>query len=247
MPFAPAPITGLREIGNFGATGGAGTIPVYNYIANVTSMDIQLQRIAWSLSALSGSEVDVGSFMSVAKAQAQALNDMASMQADMLESTQSIATNLTTIASVLSGISGQIAASVTTQQLAVSDQIKNNKFQQLTTNAALKRSDLPETVIPNDSLVSTFKATSQDVVSFKAQITAANLVQQSITDTLSYGQTLATQYLKDTFVGAWGANVKTFFKGLIKVTDPEAEAKKKLITTNASKRGQPLLYVPPNP
>jgi hypothetical protein len=169
------------------------------------------------------------------------------MQADMVESTQAIASNLTTIASVLSGMSGQMATSVTTQAMAVADQINNNKFQQVTTNAALKRSDLPETVVPTDSLAKTFQDTATSVTSFKAQVGAANLVQTGIQESFEYGKTLATQYLKDSFIGTWGANVRGFFKGLIKVTETEIESKKKLVTANASKRGQPLLYVPPSP
>ena len=249
MPFVPATITGLREIGNIGATGGAGTIPVYNYIPNVTSMDIQLQRIAWSLSALSGSEVDVGSFMSCVKAQAQAINDIATMQADMLESHQEIAAGLTTLASVLSGMSGQMSTMITTQVMAVTDQINNNKFQQVTTNAALKRSDLPETVVPADSLSKTFKDTATSVTAFKAQVGAANLVQNGITESFAYGQTLATQYLKDSFVGTWGTAVKGFFKSFIKTSPTElaVETKKKTLTANATKRGAALTYFPPNP
>jgi len=248
MPFVPVTTTGLREIGNIGATGGAGTIPVYNYIPNVTSMDIQLQRIAWSFSALSGSEADVGSFMSCVRAQAQAINDIATMQADMLESHQQIAAGLTTLASVLSGISGQVSTLATTQVMAVADQINNNKFQQQTTNAALKRSDLPETVVPADSLSKTFKDTAASVTSFKAQVGAANLVQNGITESFAYGQTLATQYLKDTFVGTWGNNVKSFFKSFIKASPAEipTETKKELLTKNATSRGRALAYVPPS-
>ena len=247
MAFIPyRTSTGLREIGNIGATGGAGTIPVYNYITNVTSMDISLQQIAWSFSSLSGvSPDDAGSLMTCIRVQAQAVNDIASMQANHLEAYQAIATNLTSIAAVLTGISGQIAAGVTTQQLQVADQIKNNRFQQITTNAALKRSDLPETVVPADSLASTFKATSQDVVAFKAQITAANLVQQGITDSVAYGQTLAVQYLKDTFVGEWGGKIKGFFKGFIKTTQTEIETKKIDVQANAAARGSSLIYKPP--
>ena len=250
MPFVPVTITGLREIGNIGATGGAGAIPVYNYIPNVTSMDISLQRLAWSFSALSGiSPDDAGSFMSVMVAQAQAINDMATMQSDMLTAHQSIATNLTTIASVLSGMSGQMAAAVTTQQVAVADQIKNNKFQQVTTNAALKRSDLPETVVPQDALTKTFKDTTSETILFKTQIAGANLVQSGITDSLAYGQTLAVQYLKDSFIGTWGTNVKTFFNSFIKTSpsDTLVEAKKKTLEVNASARGTKLVYVPPSP
>jgi len=245
MPFVPATITGLREIGNLGAQAGGGVIPVYNYIANATSMDISLQRIAWSLSAQSGTEVDVGSFMTVLRCQAQAINDMATMQSDMLTAHQAIATNLTTLASVLTGISGHLAAAVTTQQVAVADQIKNNKFQQVTTNAALKRSDLPETEVPSSTVLETFQQTTKDTLTFKGQIAGANLVQTGITESFAYGQTLATQYLKDTFVGAWGNNVKNFFKGFIKTTETETETKKKTLEANATKRGASLLYVPP--
>jgi hypothetical protein len=176
MPFIPIVTPPVREVGNFGATGGAGYIPVYNYYLELRQMSTAQQYIAWSLSAMSGSEVDVGSFMSCIKGQAQAVNDIATMQADMLETHQEIAAGLTTLASVLSGMSGQVATLATTQAMAVADQINNNKFQQQTTNAALKRSDLPETVVPADSLAKTFKETETSLTSFKAQVGAANLV-----------------------------------------------------------------------
>ena len=247
MPFIPIVTPPVRELGNFGATGGAGTIPTYNYYAEFRQMSTAQQFIAWSLSAPSSSEVDVGSLMSVLTAQAQAINDIATMQSDMLTAHQSIATNLTVIASVLSGISGQMSTMVTTQVMAVADQINNNKFQQVTTNAALKRSDLPETVVPADSLDKTFKDTASSVTAFKAQVGAANLVQNGITESFAYGQTLATQYLKDTFVGTWGDNVKQFFKKFIKASPSEIaiETKKEVLQVNASKRGTKLLYVPP--
>jgi hypothetical protein len=247
MPFIPIVTPPVRELGNFGATGGAGTIPTYNYYSELRQMSTAQQFIAWSLSAPSSSEVDVGSLMSVLTAQAQAINDMATMQSDMLTAHQSIATNLTVIASVLSGISGQMSTVVTTQVMAVADQINNNKFQQVTTNAALKRSDLPETVVPTDSLAKTFQDTATSVTSFKAQVSAANLVQDGINESFKYGQTLATQYLKDSFIGTWGDNVKTFFKGFINSSPSEiaTEAKKEVLQVNASKRGTKLLYVPP--
>jgi hypothetical protein len=249
MPFVPIITPPVRELGNFGATGGAGVIPTYSYSTQAIQMSTAQQFIAWALSAQSGSEVDVGSFMTCIRAQAQAVNDIATMQADMLETHQEIAAGLTTLASVLSGMSGQIATLATTQAMAVSDQINNNKFQQVTTNAALKRSDLPETVVPADSLAKTFQETAISVTSFKAQVGAANLVTSGITESLSYGQTLAVSYLKDSFVGTWGTNVKVFFKSLIK-TSPVAtplEAKKAVLTANATKRGASLLYVPPPP
>jgi hypothetical protein len=249
MPFIPIVTPPVRELGNFGATGGAGVIPTYSYSSQVIQISTAQQYIAWAMSAQSGSEVDVGSFMSCIKAQAQAINDIATMQADMLESHQEIAAGLTTLASVLSGISGQVSTMVTTQVMAVADQINNNKFQQVTTNAALKRSDLPETVVPADSLDKTFKETAASVTSFKAQVGAANLVQNGIQESFAYGQTLATQYLKDSFVGTWGTAVKGFFKGLINTSPAEAatEAKKKTLTANATKRGAALTYFPPNP
>lgn len=245
MPFIPIVSPPFREIGNFGAISGGGVIPTYNYFAQATQMSVAQQYIAWSLSAQSGSEIDVGSFMSVLTAQAQAINDIASMQSDMLTAHQAIATNLTAIASVLTGMSGQMAAAVTTQQMAVSDQIRNNKFQQQTSNAALKRSDLPETVVSSDSLVATFKTNVTDTVSFKTQIAGANLVQSGITESIAYGQTLAVQYLKDTFIGTWGGQIKSFFQGFIKTTQTEVENKKKVLEANAAKRGSKLIYIPP--
>jgi hypothetical protein len=73
-----------------------------------------------------------GSPIAMMQVQAQSINDMASMIASMLERQKEMTEAISSIRTSLAGVSSHMASAVTTQQVSLTEQIKNNKFTQQT-------------------------------------------------------------------------------------------------------------------
>lgn len=99
-------------------------------------------------------------------------------------------TNSTTASSKLStglaSISGNIAQQTTIQKMQLADQLKNNEFQQKTTNQALADVGKPPTVVSPQDLASKAEAAIRDVTNINIQMKAAQLFEQTITDGFTY-------------------------------------------------------------
>ena len=121
-----------------------------------------------------------GTFLSQLNVVADSLNDTTIILSEILEGQKELIAQLGGLQTSLNAVQGQIASGVTTQQMSVADQIKSNKFQQLNTNAALTRAELPPVEVKPDDMVTSIRTTVEDVGAIKIQATAAQLVESNI-------------------------------------------------------------------
>ena len=181
--------------------------------------------------------------ITIARVQAQGINDMLVVMSNMLKQQQSIVASIEVMQTAMAGISSQVAAGVTTSQLATADQIKANKFQQQTTNASLKRADLPETEVTDETFLESAKKLIDDTLTFKSQIGIGALIEGQITSAISWTTTTVGNYVTTSYVGQAVQNstilqrIKGFF---ITAKEPETEVLKKSIAVQADIRAKLL-------
>lgn len=166
-----------------------------------------------------------GSPITVIQAQAAALNDMASLIASMSDQQKEMTEAISSIRTSLAGVSSHMAAGVTTQQVALTAQIKNDKFTQQTTNAALERAGLPPTQVKPADLVDDTRALVEDVSMVKGQVYVAGLVEDSISKAVTWTSDIITNYLSTTFIGTAAASAKKTIKAFLGITDPSLKEK----------------------
>lgn len=186
----------------------------------------------WSVTALK----TPGTPTAIMKANAQAMNDVTVLLASMIDQQKKLIASIQVIQSGIASVSANVSAGVTTQQLAVADQIKNNQFQQLTTNAALERADLPKTVVNPADIQTQVQSAVQDTLTVKTQVKASALVEEQITSAVAWTTTTASNIVAQSFVGTAATNAWNGLKKLLKITDPpvtETAAETKAATRNA--------------
>jgi hypothetical protein len=194
-----------------------GVISIPDYTLELVALNTNLTALNTFLTTNYGiASLSIpGSQGAINQSAAGALNDMSMMIASMMSTATETSLAIKGVQVALAGVSAQVAQGVTTQQMAVADQIKNNQFQQATTNAALTRSDLPPTVVPTQTFQERLSATINDTVSFKSLVGASSLISSTLSDAATYTTTLVTGYIAESYVGtsavaAWTA-IKTFF------------------------------------
>jgi hypothetical protein len=174
-----------------------------------------------------------GTPISVLAVQARALTNMSTMMASMMKSQSEIAAKLSGLQVGLAQVSSQVAAGVTTGQVQLAETIKNNKFQQQTTNAALVRSGIEPTVVEPTSLVTTIQDTITNVGPIKAAMAASSLVEQSIGSAVSWTTTSVGNMISESFIGTAAAGYFTTVKGWLGITKPEELVKATTTETQA--------------
>jgi hypothetical protein len=209
-----------------------------------TTMFVQLSALNTQLSDLnfspSASEIP-GTPAASLQVMAGALNDLANILASTMDSASEQTAGLRIIATALAGINAQAAASVTTQQLAFADQLHNNEFQQMTTNAALERSDLPPTVVPDTGLTDKINKGIGDAGIIKAQTTAIGFVETQIGDAVRWTTITLTGWVAESYIGTFAAQRVTAVKEWLGFTKPEELAKKKIAEKKAITRSTKIL------
>jgi hypothetical protein len=161
-----------------------------------------------------------GSPIAIMQVQAQSLNDIATLLASMMDQQKEMTASIDSIRTSLAGVSSHMAAGVTTQQVALTEQIKNNKFTQQTTNAALERADLPPTkVLPADLVDSTTEIV-KDVSMVKGQMYVAGLVEDSISKATTWTTTIVSDYVSETFIGSAAGSVTKTVRAWLGLTNP---------------------------
>jgi hypothetical protein len=172
---------------------------------------------------------------------AGALNDLANIMASTMDSASEQTAGLRVIATALAGINSQAAASVTTQQLAFADQMHNNEFQQATTNAALERSDLPPTVVPDVKFTDKINKAIDDAGIIKSQTTAVGFVETQIGDAVRWTTITLSGWVAESYIGVSAASAYTSVKQWLGLTKPEELAKKKIAEGKAVTRSTKIL------
>jgi len=237
---------GVQIIGTFtGQTNGSVTTVdnTLEFLAIAESIDTLNFNIGTHLATMNSFNVaqwsaqglaTPGSPIAVLAAQGKALTNMSAMMASMMQTQSEIATKLTGMQVGLAQVSSQMAAGVTTSQVHLAETIKNNKFQQKTTNAALVRSGIEPTVVAPASLPDTIKETIDAVGPLKAAMATANLVEQSIGSAISWTTTTVKNIIAESYIGTAAANAFSTVKGWIGITKPDETVKKAAAEASAA-------------
>lgn len=101
----------------------------------------------------------------------------------------------------LANISTTMTKQLTTQQVALVDQIKNNQFQQASTNAALADAGKPAVVVPKQSFQDNVKTTVQEVTEIKGSIAVAGWVEGFLTETVTEANAELLKWTAETEIG----------------------------------------------
>jgi hypothetical protein len=190
-----------------------------------------------------------GSPIAMMQVQAQSLNDMATLIASISDQQREMTEAISSIRTSLAGVSSHMAAGVTTQQIILTEQIKNNKFTQQTTNAALERAELPPTkVLPADLAESTVSVV-KDLTMVKGQIFVSGAVEDAISKATTWTTTIVGDYISESFIGVAAGKAKRAVKTLLNITDPPlkeiaAEAAAKLREPQTLPKGPSAATIP---
>jgi len=172
---------------------------------------------------------------------ASALNDVATIMASTMESSSEQTAGLRVIATALAGINSQVSSGVTTAQLALADQMHNNEFQQATTNAALERSELPPTVVPDVKFTDKINKAIDDAGIIKAQTSAIGFVETQIGDAVRWTTITLSGWVATSYIGTTAAAAFTSVKEWLGITKPEQMTKKALAETKSITRSVKIL------
>lgn len=190
-----------------------------------------------------------GSFISQVNVIADSLNDTTVLLDAMLEKQKELIAQLGSIQTSINAVTGQIASGVTTQQLAVADQIKSNKFQQLNTNAALARAELPPIEVKPADMGASIASAIQDIGVIKIQATATQLVESNISAGIAWTATQTSNIISESFIGVAATAAKKTVKGWLNIVDPQVI--KLQIAAKSKERGiktvAPPVIDPPSP
>ena len=138
--------------------------------------------------------------------------DISTMMANMQKAQGEMTSAIGKLQNGMASVSTQIAQGVTTQQMALADQIKNNEFQQQTTNQALADAGKPPTVVQPTALKEKIVTTVQSVSVVKAESAAANLVTTTITDGFTWSYNYIADWISGTQVAKDAVSMWTDFK-----------------------------------
>lgn len=199
---------------------GPGTATLIDDAAAAIILQTLAQEKLWGTAGLA----IPGSPICMMQVQAQALNDMASLMASMADQQKAMSEKITLIQGAIAGLTGHIASGVTTAQIAATDQINNNKFNQTTTNAALERADLPPTKVTTGDLLATTQKTITDVTEFKGQIYAAGLVESSLSTGITWGVQQGQDLILKGYMAVGGDKITAAFKKFFNISSTPAKA-----------------------
>lgn len=139
---------------------------------------------------------------------------MVSRQAEIDKSLQKLIGTLGALQNQLGTVTTGMAHSVqlqarqlTTTQLMAADQIKNNQFQQLSTNTALKESGKDPIVVEPSALIEQIRSAVQDVSTIQLQTAATSYVADAVTGTIGVAYKTSIEWAAQSSFGKWLSGV----------------------------------------
>jgi hypothetical protein len=143
----------------------------------------------------------------------------------------------------LANLAHHAAEQATTMQMAYIDQVKNNQFQQTTTNNALAAVGKPPTIVTPDDILNRIKKNIEDVSIVKAEQSATNMVFTYISETISNAVVTAETWWLSTALGSFIAEswitLKLKVKTLFGIQEAKKVTNKARRTFNSTKSGNP--------
>jgi len=224
MPYIPyTPITPVNfAAGGFtGNTNGFLTVPTYNLELNAIAKEINSLQYQFSNLAIKDPGSANANWSSMASSNGLMVKQLG-LTNELLKTLNGnvgvLANKMEVVALGLATISSHASESVVTQQMAFADQQRNNKHQQLTTEAAQEQAGLKKTVVTPELTVATVQATIEEISVIKAQATAASLVSNGAASAFSYASTTALEWIAQSEIGKWFKStyldVKLYVEGL---------------------------------
>ncbi len=138
---------------------------------------------------------------------ASSLNDMSSQMVDLVTQTKEINANLQLLIQSVNAMGSAVQLQTTTAQLAYIDQVKNNAFNQQTTNAALKRADLPPTVVTPGALQDMVSQTVADVANLNLQSQVVSATNYGVAAAQGYAIEQSKWLIEKAWVGSGAAGL----------------------------------------
>ena len=183
--------------------------------------------------------------VAISRVAASGINDMTVLLTTMIDQQQKMVSAIELIQNALAGVSSQIASGVTTQQVAVSDQIKMNKFKKQSANDALDRAGLPPVEVKEPAFKEATEEAVQDTLIFKAQIGISTLIERQISEAFTWVALTMADLIKNSFLGSAAAEGVKIVKGWLGIKEPNVTQVKSLAAEKADIRG--LLLADPAP
>jgi hypothetical protein len=210
-------------------------------IAAATAAQTTAQQAIWG--APGGKIPGTGAALlsGLVMAQQQTNANLTTLLAKLNETNTALAKVSQSIEHVVEGsasISYNLNKIVTTQQLAAADQIKNNKFQQTTTNNALIDAGKPATEVPPAAMQAQVKGAVKDIASIKTEVGTATLLEQGVDEAAQQAKKMAekllgqpfTDWIKSTWDSFVAAKIFTSPTGPAKAVADQTD--RKLISVN---------------
>lgn len=138
-----------------------------------------------------------------------------------------VASSVESITTAAANIQYTANQQLVTTQLAVADQLNNNKFQQLTTNAALERAELPPTEVKPDELKVSVTNAVSNVGVVQAQVAATSYITDSLSKGATEGLRISQEWVAQSafgkFISSYYAEAKV--QGQLLFAEEKAKAK----------------------
>lgn len=180
-------------------------------------------------SILAGQSATQSDILKLIKAQTESLNKMQLAIGGVASSVQTITTAAANIQYTLN-------QQLTTQQFMAADQIKNNKFQQMATNASLERAELPPIEVKPDDMKSAIVNGFNDISVIKAQSTVIDYASNALTSAATEGFKISQQWVAQTAVGKFLSSYAAEYEIQAKILFAKEDAKAELIQQLATIR-----------
>jgi hypothetical protein len=143
----------------------------------------------------------------VNSAGASNLGTLNSLLVDLMAKLDTLNTTLAQSTLAQSQAIGQLNGTMTNQlitsQIALGDQIKNNQFQQTTTNTSRQAAGLTAIEVPSQKLTDRITETLRETSSLQLSVGATGLVTTAATNAISNGVTYANNLLQSSAVGPY--------------------------------------------
>jgi hypothetical protein len=219
----------------FGSGGGSIALTIIDYTQDYTDIRNELVLMSQSLIGIE-SKLDLlfgttGS--TVVGTLSNSANQIMKVQADSLKNQGKTLENINNAMAAIGNLSSQVAAlsntvaqGVATQQIAVADQIKKNKFDQNATQAALERNGLPAVEVTTPEILDTITENASSALQIAASASAAGVAQNVASTAVAKASTYITGMLPDT------TRVKEFFTSILKIKTTDAETAARVTETN---------------
>lgn len=226
-------------------------VAVSDIAAQAIALAIREQTTMLTLAIGPGSALNIGTIAhtvdSLVKAvpqQHDQLVQIASQLATLNTAIGTLATELDKNRTGLANLQVTMSRQVATQQLAVANDIRVAKFQEQTVNTALAEAGKPPIVVTPTNFADGVKASVEDISVINIQTTVSATVINIVSDAITEGIKISTQWAAQTAVGQFVTSYVTELKLKTKLLFAEEEAKaeiQKAINAVLSKRSGALL------